>query len=499
MQNTVSAATQAEERSTEVCYYLQKIEEVINKGPYRDTWDSLCTHPTPKWYTTSKFGIFIHWGVYSVPANGSEWYSRFMYEEERPEYAYHREKFGPQNEFGYKELIPLFRGEHFDAQEWIALFKKAGARYIVPVAEHHDGFMMYDSRLSRFTAVNMGPCRDVLGELKKACEDNGLIMGASHHRAEHYWFMEGARVCGDASDPDFEAYYGPAMPSPADWEGYGEPPELTAHMVDWLVRCCELVDRYQPRLIYFDWWIELPAFKPYLRKFAAYYYNRAFKWGVPVAIDYKHDAFALDSAVFDVERGQLGGISPRLWQCDTAIGCNSWGYIENNVYKKAESIVCDLVDVVSKNGCMLLNVGPKADGTIAPEEKEVLLEIGNWMEENGEAIYDTTFWRIFGEGPTRIPEGYMTDTLREAYTHEDIRFTYKKGVIYAFVMKWTGEPVCIRALRKGSEHFKGQIDSISLLGFNRSVLYTIDDEGLKIQPPAGIQSSFPVTLKIRLR
>ena len=491
-------AAKTVDRETYVRNYLKEIDEVINKGPYKDTWESLCDYRPPYWYSAAKFGIFIHWGIYSVPAYGSEWYSRFMYQEDRPEYAYHREKFGPQNEFGYKELIPLFRGEKFDAEEWISLFKRAGARYVVPVAEHHDGFMMYDSNLSPFTAVNMGPCRDVLGELKEACKHNGLIMGASHHRAEHYWFMEGARLCGDVNDPDFEEYYGPAMPSPEDWEGYEETPQLIAHMQDWLVRCCELVDRYRPKLIYFDWWIELPAFKPYLRKFAAYYYNRAFKWGVPVAIDYKHDSFALGSAVFDVERGQLSAISPRLWQCDTAVGCNSWGYIENNVYKKAESIVCDLVDVVSKNGCMLLNVGPKADGTIAKEEKEVLEEIGNWMDANGEAIYDTTFWRIYGEGPTEIPEGYMTDTARGEYTHEDIRFTYKKGVIYAFVMKWTGQPVHIRALRKGSPHFKGQITSISVLGFNRSVMYTIDDEALKIQPLSGIKSDFPVTFKIQL-
>lgn len=477
---------------------LERAEEVIRMGPYTDSWESLCGYKPPAWYQAVKFGIFVHWGPYSVPAFNSEWYSRTMYQEGSAEYAYHRQTYGPQDEFGYKEFIPLFTGEHFDADEWIALFKKAGARYVVPVAEHHDGFMMYQSALSKFTAVNMGPRRDVLREIKDACDKEGLILGVSNHRAEHYWFMEGARLCGDTSDPDFEEYYGPAMPSPCDWDGYGEPPELTQHMDDWLARCCELVERYKPAMVYFDWWIEYPAFKPYLMKFAAYYYNCAYRWGIKVVISYKHDAFALGSAVYDVERGKLSQISPRPWQCDTAVGLNSWGYTRNNQYKTAESIVRDLVDVISKNGCLLLNVGPRPDGTIAKEEADVLLRIGNWMENNREAVYGTTFWKIYGEGPCEVPEGTMTDHTPLSYTEEDIRFTYKNACIYAFVMQWTGKPVKIRALGRRSPHFQGQIRTVDILGFAGPIGYRQTEEALELEPVPGIQSLFPVVIKITI-
>ena len=219
-------------------------------------------------------------------------------------------------------------------------------------------------------------------------------------------------------------------------------------MEQWMVRTCELIDRYQPKVLYFDWWIQNRCFQPWLKKIAAYYYNRAEEWGEEVTITYKHNALPPTVGTFDVERGALTDISPRAWQTDTAIGKNSWGYTRDNEFKSARQLICDLIDIVSKNGVMLLNVGPRSDGTITEEETEVLLQIGKWLEVNGEGIYDTTFWRVFGEGKVNAREGFFMDGEEKQFTHEDFRFTYKGGSIYAFQMRPKGKTLKIRTLRK---------------------------------------------------
>lgn len=263
--------------------YLKQIDEVIAAGPYQDSWASLSGHPVPAWYQNAKFGIFIHWGIYSVPAYSYEWYPRHMYIPGRKEYEHHVKTYGPVNEFGYKDFIPLFRAEKFDVAQWMELFSQAGARYIMPVAEHHDGFQMYQSELSRWNAFTMGPKRDILGELKEAAQSYGITFCASSHRAEHYWYYNGGtQIPSDVTDPAFADFYGPAVydeqlsaPFPQDTHRVDSVSPDTAFLEDWLARTCELVDRYQPGCIYFDWWIQNLAFKPYLKKFAAYYYNRA--------------------------------------------------------------------------------------------------------------------------------------------------------------------------------------------------------------------------------
>lgn len=486
--------------------YLRQIDSVIASGPYEANWQSLAKHPVPEWYKNGKFGIFIHWGIYSVPGFGNEWYSRNMYDPSRREFAHHAAIYGAQHVFGYKDFIPMFRGESFDAAKWVSLFKDAGARYILPVAEHHDGFAMYDTAFNRWNAVNMGPCRDVLGELKQACEAEGLVLCASTHRAEHYFFMNmGRRIQSDINDEAYSGFYGPAVYRPEFnskcMSNTTETPSAIGPddnwLTDWMVRTCELIDNYQPKVLYFDWWIQNHRFKPYLKKIAAYYYNRAEQWGEEVSINYKREAFPPGVGTFDVERGALTDISPVPWQTCTAIGKESWGYTRDNPFKSARQIICDLIDIVSKNGMMLLNVGPKPDGTITEEETAVLSDIGAWMKINGEAIYDTTPWKWFGEGSVNAQDGFFMDGDEKEYTPEDLRFTYKGGSVYAFQLRPDGNPLYIKTLaERGMYDFC--IGQVSLLGYDGELTYERTPQALIIHLPFGVEFELPLCVKIEL-
>ncbi len=476
-------------------------------GPFEPTWESLKQYRVPDWYMDAKFGIFIHWGVYSVPAFGNEWYPRNMYLQGSPEFEHHVKTWGPQSKFGYKDFIPMFKAEKFNPAAWAALFKRSGAKYIMPVAEHHDGFAMYDSALSNWTAAKMGPKRDIVGELADAVRREGLVFGASSHRAEHWWFMNGGRAFdSDVQDPRYAAFYGPATPisnsaSHANeaWKSQDWRPRPDGKFLeDWLARTCEIVDKYRPLVVWFDWWIEQAAFEPYMQRFAAYYYNRGVEWGQGVAINYKLETFPPDAAVFDIERGQATEMIPNFWQTDTSISKNSWGYVTEQDYKTAKDIIGDLVDIVSKNGCLLLNIGPRPDGTIPEPEVAVLEEIGDWLAVNGEAIYGTRPWKVYGEGPTQVVGGSFHDTERHGFTAQDVRFTAQGETLYATVL---GRPddgkVTIRSLGEASGLHPRSIGAVELLGHPGPLSWTRTAVGLAISLPASLTEAPAYALRIR--
>ena len=419
---------------------LANIEAVAKRGPFQQSWDSITNNfKTPEWYRDAKFGLFIHWGAYAVPAFGSEWYPRDMYVAGSKEFKHHIATYGSQSKFGYKDFIPQFHAEKFDASAWAKLFKQAGVKYVVPVAEHHDGFPMYDSDFTDWSAKKLGPKRDLIGEQAKAFRKAGIVFGASSHRAEHWFFFDGGMYFdSDVRDTNNAALYGPAVNKRTS-EAQAEPPDK-AFLDDWLLRSCEIVDKYRPQVVYFDWWICQPVFQPYLKTFAAYYYNRGAEWKKQVAINFKEwegISFPQGAGVFDMERGQAAEIRPTLWQTCTSVSKNSWGYITNHDYKATGEIVDELVDIVSKNGTMLLNIGPRADGTIPEHEQQMLRDIGAWLKINGEAIYGTRPWMKFGEGPTQTAVGSFSDKNKPQFTAQDLRFTTKDKTLVLRYFRWS--------------------------------------------------------------
>jgi len=484
--------------------YLDIIDQVIADGYYKDTWDSLAEFEVPQWFEKAKFGIFIHWGLYSIPANSNEWYSRNMYVKGMPAYEHHIKTYGAQKEFGYKDFIPMFKAENFHPNYWAQLVKEAGAKYVFTVAEHHDGFQMYKSKISKYNAFEMGPKRDLMGELKNEFEKQGLQFCASSHRAEHWFFMShGKKFDSDIKEPLKRGdFYWPSMPDPDLDDLFGQPYPTAEYLQDWLIRTCEIIDVYKPKILYFDWWIQHESFKPYLRKLAAYYYNRGLEWGQRVAISYKHDAMMFGTGIIEIERGKFADAKPFYWQTDTSVANNSWCYTDSLEYKTSKEIINSLIDVVSKNGNMLLNIGPKADGTIPQEDQNILMDIGAWLKVNGEGIYGSKVWRKPQEGPTKEVEGQFIDNSATQYTSEDIRFTVNGENLYAFVLEYPQDgKVCIKSLAKSTDlnapEFYGIIKDISVLGFDEIPKWTKDEDGLHIQT-TNVQSQNPVVFKIKI-
>lgn len=508
------------ERPANVARQVAKVRAANNdsmhRNIYKPTWDSLAQYRTPDWFRDAKFGIFIHWGVYSVPAFGNEWYSRNMYVPGSHAFEHHVATYGSQTTFGYKDFIPMFRAQHFDPNAWLDLFVRAGAKYIVPVAEHCDGFPMYDSGMTAWDAARMGPHRDVVGELEKATRARGLHFGVSSHRAEHWWWYGvGRSFPSDVQDPA-NGLYGPAepmsLPSPDGKMSTKEPdpshlerwlPPNRAFLDDWLSRSTELVDKYHPDFFYLDWWIGQPAFKPALRQFAAYYYNQSARRDQQPVLTYKEEAMPANVATLDIERGKLDTLRLLPWQTDTSISIHSWGYVEHDQYRTAQSLVDQLIDTVSKNGNLLLDVGPRADGTIPEEARAVLLQIGEWLHVNGEAIYNTRPFAVFGEGPTKAAsDSTVKNHDIQSYTAEDIRYTVPKGrssdILYATVLGWPEDrQLLLHTLYAENPYLTTPVCSVELLGAPGQVAFEQRAYGLLVTLPATPPNAIAYVLRIK--
>lgn len=461
---------------------------------YKPFWNSLKTHVTPKWFQDAKFGIYTHWGIYSVPAcgpNGS-WYPYNMYREGTPQYEHHLKIYGHPSKFGYKDFIPMFKAEKFDPDEWAELFKKAGAQFAGPVGEHHDGFSMWDSQVNEWNAVKMGPKRDVVGELEKAIQKQDMRFMVALHHAANWWFFPHWKKEHDTSDPRYADLYGPLhnlewaqnMPEFKDrdteWQLQDKPSK--EFLDKWLAKIREVIDKYQPDMLWFDFGLKYVQ-EHYKREFLASYYNQAEEWGKEVVVTYKWHNLAPGSGVIDLELGRFDELTYHVWITDTTVddGCG-WSYLHDAKYKTATTLVHYLVDNVSKNGLMLLNVGPKPNGEIPEEAKKILLKMGRWLKVNGEAIYATTPGMVYGEGPTKMTKSGMFSEQEEVhYTAQDIRFTVKDDTLYAICLGWPGGEITIRSLSE--KLYNSEIKSVKMLGVDEVLPWKMTKEGLTIKTP----------------
>ena len=470
--------------------------EKPHKEKYEANWESLKQYTVPEWWKDMKFGIYFHWGPYSVPAY-KEWYSHWMYEDGNKIREYHEKTYGNLKDFGYKDFIPMFTAEKFNADEWAKLFKDAGAQFAGPVAEHSDGFAMWDSELTEWNSAKMGPKKDIVKLMADAVRKQGMKYIITYHRHWLYaWYLTWDKST-DAGDPKYAGLYGPYVPKGSFKMGEKVP---TAYPDDkfnqeWLDRLNELMDKYEPDIIWFDNKMNIIGEK-YRMLFLANFYNNAEKWGKEVVCTYKAKDMAEGSAVLDLERSRMSEMKPFPWLTDDSIDWDSWCYIDAARYKTTNRLIDFLVDVVSKNGAVLLNINPKANGEIPSETKERLLQMGQWLKLNGEAIYGTRTWNVYGEGPQKIVEGHLSEFKNSEAVAQDIRFTQKNGQLYAIALDWPEDgKLTIKTLKKGNPYINN-FESVSMLGCNDNLEFNQSDEGLVVTFPTEKPCDYAFVLKI---
>ncbi|MFL6630868.1 MAG: alpha-L-fucosidase [Massilia sp.] len=498
----------------------------IAAGPFAPTWDSLAKYQTPDWFRNAKFGIWAHWGPQCEPEHG-DWYARGMYEEGSAHYRYHVEKYGHPSKFGFKDVIHQWKAERWDPEALLALYKKAGAKYFMALANHHDNLDLYNSRYQpEWNSTRVGPGKDLVGGWSRAARANGMRFGVSVHAARAWTWFEAAQRA-DKSGPYAGVPYDGNL-TRADgkgtwWEGmdpqalYAQSHSLGVAIPDkaycdkFFNRTRDLIDHYDPDMVYFDDAV-LPLF-PFSDaglRLTAHLYNRS------IAKKGRNEAVVNGkilneqqrrSMVWDIERGQSHQIEPLPWQTCTCIG--SWHYdrsvYNNKTYKSAQTVVHTLIDVVSKNGNLLLSVPVRGNGSIDEQERAIVEEIGRWMAVNGEAIYDTRPWAVYGEGPvalagaaTPMSGASFNEGKGKPFSAADVRFTAKGNTVFAFVMGWpeTGK-VSIEAMGSASAHLSGPVQRVELLGTERALAFEQTAQGLQVTLPPNMPAlAYACALKI---
>lgn len=475
----------------------------VARGPFRPTVDSLKTYQTPDWFRDAKFGIWAHWGPQAVPRRG-DWYARWMYVPGHPHYKHHLEHYGHPSTFGYKDILPLWKAEKFDPEALMDLYVAAGAKYFVSMGVHHDNFDLWNSRHHRWNATAMGPKRDVVGAWRDAARRRGLRFGVSEHLgASHNWwypshqydqFWPKMGVDYDGADAKYADLYHPAHQEPFKGGSSTWYTNNTAFHQIWFNRIRDLVDAYEPDLLYSDGGI---PFGEVGRSLVAHFYNSSIARRGRLDAVYNCKAlgsgeFYAEACVQDVERGVMSGINPRPWQTDTSNG--DWYYADGYAYKTGPDVIRMLADIVSKNGNLLLNVVLYPDGSLPPESQTLLSDLKLWMATNGEAIHGTRPWTKFGEGPTQTAAGEFKESAE--YTAEDIRFTTKGRTLYAITL---GEPrgrVSIGSLGLAAGPEPRRVRSVRLLGIARTLKFEQADTALVVELPDRLPTRHSSVLKI---
>jgi alpha-L-fucosidase len=482
----------------------------IAPGPFQGTRESLQAYEIPAWYRDAKFGIWAHWGPQSAPEAG-DWYARNMYIQDSEQYKYHVAHYGHPTKFGFKDVIPTWKGEKFDPDYLLGLYKKAGAKYFMSMGVHHDNFDMWNSKHNSWNAANMGIKKDVVGAFRDAARKQGLHFGVSDHLWISYkWFAVShksdktgslANVPYDGADPKYSDLYhryaaNENIPEKLDWDESFISEEWRAH---WFKRIKDLVDQYQPDILYSDGGIQ---FQKWGLSMVAHLYNsNAARNGgrVEALFTSKNEKDSeIGTCVLDHERGVVDTIWPRTWQTDTCVG--DWHYRRNVQYKTPKMVIDLLVDIVSRNGNLLLNFPLPNNGMIDSQELQIVEAITKWMSVNSEAIYATRPWKIFGEGPATqaasAKDTNFNESKRKLMTQEDVRFTTKGKTLFAFVMGWPEKQAMIKPLALGGPHSVGKIQNVELLGFPGRLQWAQDHTALTVQLPAEKPSEHAVAFKI---
>lgn len=447
----------------------------------------------PDWFRDAKFGLFFHWGPYSVPAYENEWYSRNMYTKGLSQNLHHVKTYGSLNEFGYKDFYPLFLGENFDPQEWAELVVRSGAKYAGPVSEHADNFSMWNSKVNPINCMNYGPKRDITGECVKAFREKDIkILATFHHQWLWGWFMSTDNEA-DVYVPENEVYYGKALPLETNRYMPYRLPNDDFNII-WRNKVIEVIEKYNPDILYFDSRTNIID-ERYRYEMADYYYN--ISKHTNSVITYKQEDFPADIGVLDIECGRFSEPKPFSWQTDDRLEDNiTWCMVQNPKYKSSEKIIHQLCDIVAKNGNLLLNVGPYADGSFHEDAKRILFEIGDWLEINGESIYGTRPFIIAGEGPTgvkdanydvehinnQLEQGLAVDIRMTNFTSQDFRFTTKGDVIFAIALGWPQDSKLVIHTFSKSGPING-IKNVTLLGSSALVPFQQTAVGLELFLP----------------